>query len=164
MQMTDAWIPLSCLTTIQRLLDHELTLRRLGCLSHRLFPSVRRTRGNPPHPSNFFGSSQFRNGLRKALRDICGMSLDESKVYAGHSLRVGGSNFMRRMKVDRDVHRSLGGWASLKSSSDYMQLTPAEQFAITRKLAVKTEREHAFEHEARARSSLLRIRQLVLEG
>lgn len=163
-QTADAWIPLSCQSTIQRLLDHELTLRRLCCRSHRLFPSVCRTRGNPPHPTNYFGSTQFRNGLRKALRDICGMSLDESKVYAGHSLRVGGSNFMRRMNIDRDVHRSLGGWASLKSAGDYMQLTPTEQFSITRKLAVKKEREFAFELRARARSSLPRIQQLMLDG
>ena len=162
-QTEDAWIPLSCTLTIQRLLDHEMTLRQMRCRSHRLFPSVTRMRGNPPHPHNYFGSSQFRNGLRKSLRDICGMSLDESKVYAGHSLRVGGSNFMRRMKIDRDVHRALGGWASLKTAGDYMQLTPVEQFAITRKLAVKKEREHAFEQRARARSSLSRIQQLVLE-
>ena len=71
---------------------------------------------------------------------------------------------MRRMKIDRDVHRSLGGWSSLKSASDYMQLTPAEQFSVTRKLAVKTEREHAFERGTQAQSSLRRIRQLVLEG
>lgn len=163
-QDTDAWIPMSCQTTIQRLLEHELTLRRLGCPSHRLFPSVRRNRGNPPHPSNYFGSTQFRSGLRKALRDICGMSLDESKVYGGHSLRVGGSNFMRRLKIDPDIHRALGGWALLKSARDYMQLTPTEQFSITRKLAVKTDRESAFEQRPRARATLTRIRQLVLVG
>ena len=71
---------------------------------------------------------------------------------------------MRRMNIDRDVHRALGGWESLKSAGDYMQLTPAEQFSITRKLAVKKEREHAFEQQARARASLPRIRQLGLEG
>ena len=48
------------------------------------------------------------------------MSVDESKVYGGHSLRVGGSNFMRRMGIDQDVHRSLGGWSVLKSTRDYM--------------------------------------------
>lgn len=163
-QEVDAWIPLSCTLTIQRLLQHELTLRQLGCLSHRLFPSVTRTRGNPPHPVNFFGSTQFRDGLRKALRAICGMSLEESRVYGGHSLRVGGSNFMRRMKIDRDVHRALGGWSSLKSAGDYMQLNPAEQFAITRKLAVKKQRESAFEGRLMARSVLPRVQRLVLTG
>ena len=163
-QEVDAWIPLSCQVTIRRLLQHESTLRQLGCPSHRLFPSVTRTRGRPPHPSHFFGSTQFRDGLRKALRDFCGMSLEESKVYGGHSLRVGGSNFMRRLKIDRDVHRSLGGWSSLKSSGDYMQLTPTEQFTITRKLAVKKERECAFERPFQARASLARVRQLVLGG
>ena len=71
---------------------------------------------------------------------------------------------MRRLKIDRDVHRSLAGWASLKSSGDYMQLTPTEQFTITRKLAVKKERECAFERPLQARASLARVRQLVLGG
>ena len=163
-QEVDAWIPLSCTLTIQRLLQHELTLRHLRCPSHRLFPSVSRAHGNPPHPRNFFGSSQFRDGLRKALRDICGMSHAESMVYGGHSLRVGGSNFMRRLKIDRDVHRALGGWSILKSAADYMQLTPAEQFSVTRKLAVKQRRETAFEERPLARSMLSRVQRLVLAG
>ena len=104
-QTVDAWIPLSCPVTIQRLLDHEASLRAMNFTSPRLFPSVQRSKGNPPHPRNFFGSTQFRQGLRKSLKYICGMSDSEVKAYGGHSLRVGGSNFMRRLGIDSDIHR-----------------------------------------------------------
>lgn len=163
-QMVDAWIPLSCRTTIRRLLDHEQTLRTLGASSPYLFPSVQRSRGSPPHPRNFFGSTQFRIGLRKALRDICGMSLNESMVYGGHSLRVGGSNFMRRLGVDPDIHRSLGGWSVLKSARDYMQLTPSEQFGLTRSLAVQQTRHTGIEDVSRARRLIPRLQRLALVG
>ena len=163
-QMVDAWIPMSCRVTIGRLLAHEQSLREVGSSSPYLFPSVQRSRGHPPHPRNYFGATQFRKGLRKALRDICGMSLRESKVYGGHSLRVGGSNFMRRLGIDPDIHRSLGGWSVLKSARDYMQLSPAEQFALTRSLAVQQVRARAIEDSDIARSVLPRLRQLAIVG
>ena len=75
--------------------------------------------------------------MRKALHDTCGMSLAESKACGGHSLRVGDSNFVWRLGVDPDVHRAMGGWSVLKSAHDYMQLSPSEQFEITRGLAVQ---------------------------
>ena len=163
-QMVDAWILMSCRVTIKRLLRHEQSLRDLQSTSPYLFPSVQRARGQPPHPRNYFGATQFRSGLRKALRDICGMSLDESKVYGGHSLRVGGSNFMRRLGIDQDIHRSLGGWAILKSAKDYMQLTPTEQFALTRSLSVQQTRVRALEDASIARDVLPRLRQLAISG
>jgi len=161
-QDSDAWVPLSCPTTIQRLLQHEQTLRDLNCRSHRLFPSVSRRTGNPPHECNFFGATQFRSGLRKCLREFRDMSLAESRIYGGHSLRVGGSNFMRRLGVDPDVHRSLGGWSVLKSARDYMQLTPSEQFTITRALAVKTTRDQGFDSNRQAHDALPQIQRLTL--
>ena len=163
-QMVDAWLPMSCRVTIKRLLRHEQSLRDLQSTSPYLFPSVQRSRGQPPHPRNYFGATQFRSGLRKALRDICGMSLDESKVYGGHSLRVGGSNFMRRLGIDQDIHRSLGGWAILKSAKDYMQLTPTEQFALTRSLSVQQTRVRAMEDASIARDVLPRLRQVAISG
>ena len=92
------------------------------------------------------------------------MSVDEAKVYGGHSLRVGGSNFMRRLNIDPDVHRALGGWSVLKSARDYMQLTPTEQFEITRKLAVKREREVGFEVRNDARTALRQIGHLCVRS
>ena len=163
-QEADAWVPLSCTTTIQRLLDHEHTLRQLRCMSHRLFPSVSRRRGNLPHESNYFGAAQSRRDMRQALRSICRMSDEESKVYGGHSLRVGGSNYMRRLNIDPDVHRALGGWSVLKSARDYMQLSPAEQFSITRDLAVKRERELGFERRQQARTALSQVQPLVISA
>lgn len=161
-QEVDAWVSLSCPTTIARLLRHEQTLRDLQCPSHRLFPSVSRGRGRLPHPSNYFGATEFRRDLRLCLQRFCDMSAPESRVYGGHSLRVGGSNYMRRLGIDPDVHRALGGWSVLKSARDYMQLSPTEQFEITRALAVKKTREQGFEARSQAQGVLTRIQRLTL--
>ena len=82
------------------------------------------------------------------------MGVSEAKAYAGHSLRVGGSTHMRRCGVDEHVHRSLGGWASLTSAAHYIQLSPIEQFAYTRGLAVCRSRTMAMESECQARGAL----------
>ena len=39
--------------------------------------------------------------------------------------------------MDDEVHRLLGGWASLTSTRKYFQLTATEQFKITHKFALK---------------------------
>lgn len=163
-QHMDAWLPLSCPNTVAALFRHEQTLRSLRCPSHRLFPSVSNRRGRPPSPSNFFGSTQFRDGLRRCLRDFCHMTMDESMVYGGHSLRVGGSNFMRRLGVDPDVHRSLGGWSVLKSARDYMQLSPTEQFRITRRLSVSKLRHVGFADSSTARVVLPQTQHIAISG
>ena len=47
---------------------------------------------------------------------------------------------MRRMGISDEVHRLMGGWASLTSSGDYMQLSVAEQFSMTAKFALTANR------------------------
>jgi len=80
----------------------------------------------------------------------------EAKAYAGHSLRVGGSTHMRRCGIDEEIHRSLGGWASLTSAAHYIQLSPAEQFSYTRGLATCKSRAVAMEQLDQARGALVR--------
>ena len=92
------------------------------------------------------------------------MSNDESNVYGGHSLRVGGNNFMRHLNIDPDVHRALGDWAVLKSERDYMQLAPTEQFTLTHKLAVQRTRDEAFAGQTEARAALPRLLRLSVQG
>ena len=95
-------------------------------------------------------TSSFVRLLKVALQSVCGIDNDEIKLYGGHSLRVGGSNFMRWLGVDEDVHKALGGWAALVSAKEYMQRSPAEQFEMTRALAVKRKRELALERKGQA--------------
>jgi hypothetical protein len=38
------------------------------------------------------------------------------------------------------MHRLMGGWASLTSSAEYMQLSVAEQFSMTSRFALCTTR------------------------
>ena len=71
---------------------------------------------------------------------------------------------MRRLGIDPDIHRSLGGWAVLKSARDYMQLSPAEQFSLTRSLAVQQSRRSAIEDADTAQHLIPRLQGLAIGG
>ena len=56
-------------------------------------------------------------------------------AFAGHSLRVGGLNELRRRGVDSETRRLLGGWASVMSQARYEQLSIAERLRLSESLA-----------------------------
>ena len=130
-------VPVACKTAITLLLRHLCQLRKVGRTAGPLFPS-RQGRVNPKmHPENSVSTSSVRDALRKALREVCGLSREQARLFSGHSMRVGGSNYIRRLGVSDEVHRLLGGWATLSSSRGYFQLLASEQFAMAHKFALK---------------------------
>ena len=135
-QAHDVWVPLACRSTLGLLLKQLQMLRSVGRTAGPLFPS--RTRcGGGRSKCNCIGQRAMIEGLRNALREVCGMTKEQSLLYKGHSLRVGGSNHMRLLGVDDEVHRLMGGWASLVSSRGYFQLGTDEQLKIAEKFALK---------------------------
>jgi len=131
-------MPGACSQVISSILKHIITLRGLRSESPYLFPSRRYwKRGKQrPHGSNHVAHQSLITALRKALQDCVPlMTRQWASLYSGHSLRVGGSNHMRKLGVADDIHRRLGGWMSLTSSQGYMQLSPQEQFRYTVGLA-----------------------------
>ena len=89
------------------------------------------------NPTNHVANTSVKNALRKALREVCGLDKDQAKLFSGHSMRVGGSNYIRRLGVSDEVHRLMGGWATLASARGYFQLLATEQFAMAHKFALK---------------------------
>ena len=69
--------------------------------------------------------------------EVCGLTEEQADLFSGHSLRVGGSNYMRRLGVEDEVHRLVGDWASLVSSTNYYALSSAEQFDVTNRFVLK---------------------------
>jgi hypothetical protein len=51
---------------------------------------------------------------------------------------------MRRLGLSDEVHRKLGGWASIESSQGYMVLSPREQATLCGKMALVDKRKSAF--------------------
>ena len=49
---------------------------------------------------------------------------------------MGGSNYCRSLGIPSEVHRLLGGWASLQSSLEYMQLTSDERFSMATRMGL----------------------------
>lgn len=134
----DCWVPVACKTTIKLLLRQVKTLRAHLCNNTNLFPSrIYRTKAKQSfNAANWIGEQTFVKTMQTALMQCVPLMTREwSKLYTGHALRVGGSNRMRRLGIEDDIHRRLGGWMRLTSAQGYMALTPKEQFAYTLRLA-----------------------------
>ena len=142
----DCWVPVACTITMQLVLRQVSTLRKLRCPNPALFPSRQFVKGaqQKMNVRNFMGEQSWVQAMRKALMDsIPLMTTAWAKLYSGHSMRVGGSNHMRRMGVADDIHKRLGGWMTLTAAQGYMALSPAEQFAYTVRLAEMPARKSA---------------------
>ena len=151
----DCWVPVACATAMGLLLKQECTLRKRGGKTEYLFPSRQWKKSNRQrmHPKNHVSQQSLVRALRKALLEcVPTMTARWASLYSGHSLRVGGSNQMRKEGIADDVHRRLGGWMSLQSSQGYMCLSAREQFAYTLKLAKQVKRKSGLSEEQARRA------------
>ena len=135
-QCHNTWVPVACSTVIGLLLRHIKLMRRDGKYAGPLFTS-RTRRGGRRSEGNWVDHKAAVESLREALVETCGMTVPQSKLYKGHSLRVGGSNHIRKLGIADEVHRLLGGWVSLVSSHRYFQLGEDEQLDRAEKYALK---------------------------
>lgn len=136
-QGQDVWIPVACPVALNMLLRQLRKLRKCGRRAGWLFTSRTRAGGRRSHsPMNPLGSQSAVDAMREALVLACGMSVEQAKLYKGHSLRVGGSNHLRKLGVADEVHRLLGGWASLVSSRSYYALSAEEQMRTCERMAL----------------------------
>jgi len=143
-QCKDVWVPLACPRVMQRVIEQLAECTRQGGTEF-LFPSVSRRGGKRMHRLNPMGRQQFQSLLQKGLIGVCGFKPAVARLFTGHCLRIGGSNYMRRLGLDDEIHRKLGGWMSIQSSQGYMVLSPKEQAAVCEKMALHGKRHSAFE-------------------
>lgn len=140
-QYVTSWLPLRCKKTISMLLHHMYFVCEQAPTNEFVFCSAKRGKGGRyPNKSNPLGANEFRKGIKEALVSVCGFPWEAAKLFATHSLRVGGSCFMRDIGISDDLHRRMGGWFSLTSSSGYMQMTAEERFRTTKKLCLSSRR------------------------
>ena len=135
-QSHDTWIPVACATVVRLLFRHTWLLRKDGKSTGPLFTS-RTRKGGRRSEKNCVGHGAAVDALREALKEACGMSEEQALLYKGHSLRVGGSNHIRKLGIPHEVHRLLGGWVSLVSSVKYFQLSEDEQLDHAEAYALK---------------------------
>ena len=89
------------------------------------------------------GEQAWVTAMRQALMEcVTLMTWRWASLYSGHAMRVGGSNHMRKLGVDDDIHKRMGGWMTLTAAQGYMALSPAEQFKYTLSLA-RVRRRHS---------------------
>ena len=132
-----AWIPVSGRRSITMLLRQRARVRTAGAAF--LFPSRVRHRfshkralmnkRNPIAPTQFI--KELRAGLRATVLRGSTSAVQIASSFRGHSLRVGGLNELRKLGVDSETRRLLGGWSSVMSQSRYEQLSIAERSALS---------------------------------
>ena len=101
-----AWIPMSCKMAVAMLLTHlEFLLASESWDPARsddpyLFRSRRRGKGTGWVPSvSKVDSRSFRCDMRAALCSACeGIDKELALAFGGHSMRIGGSNWMRQVR------------------------------------------------------------------
>jgi len=157
-QAKDVWVPLACPRLMGRVLAQARKCRASG--SAFLFPARDRKKGWPMSTTNPIGRAQFQKDMQRGLVEHCGFG-SAARLLTAHALRVGGSNYMRRLGISDEVHRKLGGWMSIASSHGYMVLTPKEQAVVCKKMALVPNRSSAFALEE-AGGLLEQIASLVL--
>lgn len=94
--------------------------------------------------------------------NYCNLEKTEALTYAGHSLRVGGTNFLRRMGLEEKLIMALGGWKTVVAERGYMQLHPDEQFELVRSMSVLDTRYAAFESSVEATSAMQQLQRAVV--
>ena len=142
----DVWIPISCAATANMLLEQQRWAASFGC--EYLFPSRARsaaaTGTSIPNRRRPIGDDQFYKLFRKGLTEACHFPPGATHLWSGHSFRIGASNYLRSIGVDPEVHRLLGGWASLRSSHSYMQYSMSERLQLHAHLHLNAPRRSAF--------------------
>ena len=81
-----------------------------------------------PHPSNPLSPASFCTLIRMALRQVCGLTDEQAKIFSVHSLRVGGINYYKSIGVSIGMRAKIAAHKSLRTSRRYLRLLPIEQF------------------------------------
>ena len=86
------------------------------------------------HPDSFMSTEEYRDLIRVALQDCCGLSADQANNYGTHSLKIGAVELLRSRGVGQELRQQLGGWMSSAVALKYLQLNPGIQFDILKAL------------------------------
>ena len=131
-QNVPSWLPISdhgALVLLARFMRWRRTVARSNLC---MFPALRsaRYRGQRTYKPAA-GTDQgmdvdnFRDWVRKACMECCGIDLALAKEFGTHSIKIGSIEYLRSKGVPEELRRQLGGWMSKQVALDYLQLSPA---------------------------------------
>ena len=139
---TPTWVPVVSAAAVSLLAQHLRWLDAYrGASPGCLFPTRRatglrwaRTFVPATDPEAAMSVDSFRQVLRLALVQCCGLSPLQARQFGTHSLRVGAMELLRRRGVPAEIRQQLGGWMSAASALGYLQLPVAAQFGMLRRI------------------------------
>ena len=143
-QSTYSWVPFHAGKVTRMLARHIKWCKNLKKRPTWLFPSRKqRFRGKNrtwvPNTKNALSTSSLLSLIRKALREVCGLSKVQAKRFTTHSLRVGGINHYRHLGVPTELRAQLADHLSLASARRYLRMAPHEQISILTGMASRND-------------------------
>ena len=131
-QLCHTWVTIKGGRVTMMLARHVRWLRSQSPRPTFLFPARKRAGKSSwrPNHKNRMSTSSLLRLVRRALREVCGLSPAQAKRFTIHSLRVGGINYYRRLGVPLETRTQLADHLSLPSALRYQRLRPAEQVKL----------------------------------
>ena len=132
-QVFYTWVTVKGGHVTRMLARHMRWLRKQKPRPTFLFPARARgpRRGTwTPKANKRMATASLLALMRRALREVCGLSKAQAMRFTVHSLRVGGINYYRRLGVPLETRAQLADHLSLPSALRYQRLPPAEQVSI----------------------------------
>ena len=141
-QKSHSWAPLRRGRASELLAAHLSWLRGLQVRPRFLFPARQRRHilGRAvwcPNTKRAISGPSLLALIRRALREVCGLSVEQAGRFTIHSLRVGGINYYRQLGVPLELRAQLADHMSLPSSIRYLRMSPAEQMNTLASIAKK---------------------------
>ena len=132
-QTQPTWIPMRAGPVTKLLRAHYNWRKRHAATNAFLFPSRKlkargTTRSWVPNRRNAMAPSSLLRLLRRALREVCGMTVAQAKRFTLHSLRVGGMDYYRKSGVAIGMQAVIASHKSILTTRRYHRRLPIEQF------------------------------------
>ena len=136
-QFGPSWIPISDTTAVRLMHTHLLWLYGIDSKSSALFlPRVNARRHglwiyNPnTAPGARMSTNSYRDLLRDALQECCGLNRVHAHLPGTHSPRIAAMEYLRARGVPEELRRQMGDWMSEQVALSYLQMAPSAQFDI----------------------------------
>ena len=143
-----SYLPSPAGKVVSTMWRHASNMHRLCPHARFFFPARMQPKHGPrrtyhskatwvPNPENPFSQNSIATvAIPTALLYCCNISREDSSIFSGYSLRVGGTTHHEESGTAESVRKNLAEWMSLATARHYLQHAPSTQFELLKGAAV----------------------------
>lgn len=143
-----SYLPSPAGKVVSTMWRHANNMHQLCPHSRFFFPARMQPRRGPrrtyhakakwvPNPENPFSQNSISTvAIPTALLYCCNIAREDSLIFSGYSLRVGGTTHHEESGTAESVRKNLAEWMSLATARHYLQHAPSTQFDLLKGAAI----------------------------